>query len=474
MCLYTKNPFRILLLAAFTLVDIITNTALAQRKLTLAQQNARVEDSTVIQKIYESALTTHQSYDNLRYLTHKIGGRLSGSNQEAQAVVWIKSLLEQLGLDSVYLQAVTVPHWVRGVKEKARLITTEGKAIRLDVCALGGSVATHGKLRARVVEIKSWAELAALSEQQIKGKIVFFNRPMNPSHVEVFDSYLEAVDQRSKGAIAAAKRGAVGTLVRSLTLAKDDLPHTGAVSYEEKIKKIPAAALSTNSADKLSQALQTTPNLLVELEMNCQQLPDIQSFNVIGQINGRSYPTEILTVGAHIDSWDLAEGASDDGTGIVQTIEVMRIMKGLHSERTVRAVLYVNEENGASGGVKYAELAKLSPEKQLAAIESDAGGFTPKGFRIDASDEVAERICMWDMLFKPYQVERIRPNQRGIDIAPLKGIAKALISLDCDDQRFFDIHHTAADTFDKINRRELQLGTAAMASLCYLLSKHGL
>jgi hypothetical protein len=246
------------------------------------------------------------------------------------------------------------------------------------------------------------------------------------------------------------------------------------VGYEEKTTKIPAAALSTNSADKLSQALQATPNLLVELEMNCQQLPDVQSFNVIGEIKGSAYPGEIITVGAHIDSWDLAEGASDDGTGIVQTIDVMRIMKGLRPERTVRAVLFVNEESGASGGIKYAELAKRSPEKHLAAIESDAGGFTPKGFRIDASPEVAERICTWAAWFKPYQADGMEPNQRGVDIAPLKGIAKALISLDCDDQRFFDIHHTAADTFDKINRRELQLGTAAMASLCYLLSKNGL
>ena len=467
MRFHNKSSFKILVLAAFFSVFVTANPAVAQR-------NAMVEDSVVIRKIYEGALTNHQSYENLRYLTRKIGGRISGSPQEAQAVLWVKSLLVQLELDSVYLQQVTVPHWVRGVKEKASLITAQGKAIRLDLCALGGSVATPGKLRAGVVEVKSWAELAGLPDEQVKGKLVFFNRPMDPVNVEAFQSYLEAVDQRSKGAIAAAKRGAVGTLVRSLTLAKDDLPHTGAVGHEEKTTKIPAAALSTNSADKLSQALQATPNLLVELEMSCQQLPDVQSFNVIGEIKGSVYPTEIITVGAHIDSWDLAEGASDDGTGIVQTIEVMRIMKGLHPERTVRAVLYVNEESGASGGIKYAELAKLNPEMHLAAIESDAGGFTPKGFRIDASPDVAERIGAWTAWFKPYQADGMEPNQRGVDIAPLKGIAKALISLDCDDQRFFDIHHTAADTFDKINRRELQLGTAAMASLCYLLSKNGL
>ncbi len=467
MRFYNKSPFRIRVLAVFASVCITANAALAQR-------NAMVDDSIVIRKIYEGALTNYQSYENLRYLTRKIGGRISGSPQEAQAVRWVKSLLVQLGLDSVYLQPVTVPHWVRGAKEKAGMITAQGKTIQLDICALGGSVATPGKLRAGVVEVKSWAQLAGLPDEQVKGKIVFFNRPMDPAKVEAFQSYLEAVDQRSKGAIAAAKRGAVGTLVRSLTLAKDDLPHTGAVGYEEKTTKIPAAALSTNSADRLSQALQTTPNLLVELEMNCQQLPDVQSFNVIGEIKGSAYPAEIITVGAHIDSWDLAEGASDDGTGIVQTIDVMRIMKGLHPERTVRAVLYVNEESGASGGIKYAEMAKRSPEKHLAAIESDAGGFTPKGFRIDASPETARRIGAWAAWFKPYQADGMEPNQRGVDIAPMKGIAKALISLDCDDQRFFDIHHTAADTFDKINRRELQLGTAAMASLCYLLSKNGL
>lgn len=439
-------------------------------------QSGTGTDSVAIRKLYDEALLRGESYDNLRQLTSQIGGRLSGSPQAAQAVAWGKVTMEKLGLDRVYLQEVMVPHWVRGSREKARIQGKKGKGIDVAACALGGSVGTGGKLRAQVVEVKTWAELAALPDDKVRGKFVFFNRPMNPTYVETGRAYGEAGDQRRNGAVEAAKRGAVGAIVRSLSLAHDNYPHTGTMRYDEQVAKVPAAAISTNGADELSQLLKADPGLTFELEMSCQTLPEVKSYNVVGEIKGSKYPDEIITVGGHLDSWDLGEGAHDDGTGCVQSMEVLRLLKatGLRPERTVRAVLFMNEENGTRGGTKYSELAKAAGEKHVAAMESDGGGFTPRGFGIEAAPATVARIQQWAPLFRPYKSEEIVPGHGGTDIGPLKGQAKALIGFDCDDQRYFDIHHTAADTFDKVNRRELELGGASMAALIYLISKYGL
>ncbi|TGE19997.1 M20/M25/M40 family metallo-hydrolase [Hymenobacter elongatus] len=440
-----------------------------------AQTTAKT-DSLNLRKIYDEALLRGQSYENLRYLTGKIGGRLSGSPQAEQAVQWGKTTMEKLGLDRVYLQEVMVPHWVRGAKEKGEIRADKGKGVDMNVCALGGSVGTNGKLRAQVVEVKTWAELAALPDEKIRGRFVLFNRPMNPAYIESGQAYGEAGDQRRNGAVEAAKRGAVGALVRSLSLAHDEFPHTGAMRYDDKVTKIPAAALSTNGADRLSQLLKADPGLTFELEMACQTLPDVKSYNVVGEIKGTKYPDEIIVVGGHLDSWDLAEGAHDDGTGCVQSMEALRLLKaaGLKPERTVRAVLFMNEENGVRGGNKYAELAKAANEKHLAAMESDGGGFTPRGFNIEAPAATVKKIQQWQPLFRPYGSGEFTAGHAGTDIEPLKEQTKALIGYDCDSQRYFDIHHTGADTFDKVNRRELELGGASMAGLIYLLSKYGL
>ncbi|OUJ70410.1 peptidase M28 family protein [Hymenobacter crusticola] len=434
------------------------------------------QDSVTIRRLYDEALLRGQSYENLRHLTTRIGGRLSGSPQAAQAVAWSKKTLENLGLDRVYLQEVLVPHWVRGAREKAFVRIGRANKQPLAVCALGGSIGTGGRLRAGVVEVNSWAQLAALPVLEVAGKIVFFNRALQPVHSETFQAYFEAVDQRNEGAVQAARRGAVGVLVRSLTLAHDNLPHTGAVRYEEQTPKIPAAAISTLGAEQLSHQLRLTPGLELELEMHCQTLPDVLSYNVVGEWRGQTYPEEIITVGGHLDSWDLGQGAHDDGAGTVQSIEVLRLLKatGLHPERTIRVVLFMNEENGNRGGLTYAELARQNSETHLAAIESDAGGFTPRGFRVEASPAVLTTFQRWRHLLRPYQSDKLSANQRGVDIGPLKTQVKALISYDPDDQRLFDVHHTAADTFDKVNRRELELGGASIAALVYLISRYGL
>jgi len=435
-------------------------------------------DSLALRKIFDEALLRGQSYENLRYLTGTIGARLSGSPQAQQAVEWGKATMDKAGFDRVYLQEVMVPHWVRGSKERGEIVGNKGKEIRVPVCALGGSVGTGGKLKAGVVEVHSFDELKKLPDVAVKGKFIFYNRPFDDAIIEPGIAYGRAGDQRRSGAIEAARRGAVGALVRSLTSARDDNPHTGTMAYDPAVPKVPGAALSTNAADQLSLLLKANPDLQFELEMECATLPDEMSYNVVGEIKGSKFPQEIITVGGHLDSWDLAQGAHDDGTGCVQSMEALRLLRaaGFKPERTVRAVLFMNEENGTRGGNEYARLAAQNKETHLAAIESDGGGFTPRGFNVEADPAVVAKMAKWAPLLQPYHASDITVGHAGTDIEPLQAAVrpKALIGYDCDSQRYFDIHHTAADTFDKVNRRELELGGASMASLIYLLSKYGL
>ncbi|HEX8328287.1 MAG TPA: M20/M25/M40 family metallo-hydrolase [Hymenobacter sp.] len=469
---------------AATLLAGAASAASAQRAPKPAKVDKAAElaayrtDSLALRKIYDEALLRGQSYENLRYLTTTIGPRLSGSPQAQQAVEWGKATMEKAGFDRVYLQEVMVPHWVRGAKEKGEIVGNKGKEIKVPVCALGGSIGTNGKLKAGVVEVKSMDELRQLPEAAVKGKFVFFNRPFDDALIEPGVAYGRAGDQRRTGAIEASKRGAVGALVRSLTSSRDDYPHTGTMSYDPAVPKVPAAALSTNAADQLSLLLKANNDLQFELEMECQTLPDEKSYNVVGEIKGSKFPEEIITVGGHLDSWDLAQGAHDDGTGCVQSMEALRLLRatGFRPERTVRAVLFMNEENGARGGQEYARLAALNKETHVAAIESDGGGFTPRGFNVDSEAGTLAKMAKWSPLLRPYHVDALTPGHGGTDIEPLKATVrpKALIGYDGDSQRYFDLHHTAADTFDKVHKRELELGGAGMASLIYLLSKYGL
>jgi carboxypeptidase Q len=433
-------------------------------------------DSIVIRQIFNEALTNGKSYETLRHLCTQIGPRLSGSAGAAKAVAYTRQLMESYGFDRVYLQDVMVPHWVRGEKETAAIIINKRK-VAVPICALGGSVGTGKKgIKAPVVEVKNFAELKQLGRAKVQGKIVFFNRPMNPTYIETFRAYADAVDQRGSGAIEAAKLGAVGTIVRSMNLALDDYPHTGSTRYEEGGVKIPAAAISTNGAELLSQQLKENPDLQFAFKMNPLTLPDAPSHNVIGEIKGSEHPEEIIVVGGHLDSWDLAEGAHDDGTGCMQAIEVLRLMKTLNikPKRTIRAVMFMNEENGLRGGREYAAQALANKEKHIAAIESDAGGFTPRGFSIDATPDKIQEITKWRNLLTPYGLQNIGAGGGGADIGPLKNDNIALIGFRPDSQRYFTVHHAASDTFDKVNRRELELGGASMAALLYLIDKYGL
>ncbi len=440
-------------------------------------QNA---DSAQIRKIYDEALVNGHAYRNLEYLCKQIGPRLSGSPQAQKSVEWTKKLMEDYGFDKVYLQEVMVPHWVRGAKEQAKILAGK-QSIVVPIAALGGSVATpKAGLTAEIIELQSLNELKTLGEERIKGKIVFFNRAFDPKPIETGVSYGMAGDQRRIGASEAAKYGAVGVIVRSLTHSVDDYPHTGNMSYEANGVKIPAAAISTKGANELSRLLKLKTAIPVKFffKQNCETLPDALSYNVIGELTGSEKPNEIITVGGHLDSWDLAEGAHDDGTGVMQSVEVLRIFKALNykPKHTVRAVMFMNEENGLRGGQKYAELAKLNGEKHLAAIESDAGGFTPRGFGIDAPISLFKQISQqWQPVLQPYDVDRLTLGGGGADIGPLKNAVPGVILIGYrpDSQRYFDIHHTPNDVFENVNKRELELGAASMAGLVYLIDQSG-
>ncbi len=436
------------------------------------------QDETMLKQIYNSALTNSKCYSWLDDLSNDIGSRLSGSIGAEKAVLYTKKQLEKLGLDRVYLQEVMVPHWVRGEKEEAYILDNN-KRISVPVCALGGSIGTSKSgITAEVIEVRSIKELSDLGAEKIKGKIVFYNRPMDNSQIESMHAYGGAVDQRYAGAKEASKFGAVATIVRSMNLRLDDFPHTGAQSYGDipKSQYIPTAAISTNAAELLSKMLKQNANLKFYLKQSCQTLDDVLSYNVIGEIKGSEHPEKIMVVGGHLDSWDLADGSHDDGAGVVQSMEVLNIFKtlGYKPKNTIRAVLFMNEENGGKGGKKYEELSKSNNENHIFALESDSGGFTPRGFTFDSDELNLAKAQSWKPLFEPYLIHSFTKGHGGSDIDPLTSSKIVKVGLHPDSQRYFDYHHAANDKFDAVNKRELELGAATMASLIYLFDQYGI
>lgn len=445
---------------------------LACSQLFLKAQN---QDSILLKKIYNIYLTQSKCYSNLEYLTTKIGPRLSGSKGAAEAVIWAKKAMYEAGADTVILQPCMVPHWERGAKEVCNLTSTKLKLnIKLNCTALGSSVATPANgVKARVIEVKSYDDLSDLGEKNIKGKIVFFNVFFNQAHIKTGTAYGETVKYRSKGASNAAKYGAVACIVRSMTSVADDEPHTGNMNYDTTIckTKIASIAISYKAADVLSESLIKDPNLEVFVKTNCKTLPDEPSFNVIGQINGTSKTNKYLVAGGHLDAWDNGQGAHDDGAGVVQCIEILRMYKllGVKPKYNVRAIAFMNEENGLRGGEAYAKFAKENNEKHIAALETDAGGYTPRGFGVDTTNNLYGTVIKWEKLLQPYYCERFTKEGGGADLIALEKLGVPCIGFEPDTQRYFDIHHTAQDTFDKINKRELELGAAAIGALLHLL-----
>ncbi|MEK9604095.1 MAG: M20/M25/M40 family metallo-hydrolase [Flavobacteriaceae bacterium] len=431
------------------------------------------EIASQLENIYKEALTNGKSYDWLNHLCNQIGGRLSGSLNEARAIQWAKEELDALAIDSLWLQPVMVPKWVRGTFEYANIESSPGNTINVNICALGGSIATPSVgIRANVLEVKKIEDLARLGKDQIEGKIVFFNRPMQPNLINTFDAYGGAVNQRYNGAAEAAKYGAVAVIVRSLNLRLDDYPHTGVMSYGDLPlnKRIPAASISTNHAELLSSMIALNPKLRFFIKQNCKNYPEVKSYNVIAQITGVESPEKIILVGAHLDSWDLGDGAHDDGAGVVQSMEVIRLLsfKGFRPKNTIRVVLFANEENGLKGAKAYAESVKNKKEKHLLALESDTGGFSPRGFSFDTNKRYFNKILSWKSYFEPYDINLFKRNGSGADVNLLKENAMVLAGLKTDSQRYFTHHHSEMDTFEEINQRELELGAATMTALVYL------
>ena len=440
--------------------------------LGFSQQN----DAFIARRIADEIMTNSTAYENLRYLCKKIGPRLSGSSGAEKAVMATTQMLKDAGADTVYLQPCMVPHWVRGAKESGYILTTGRARYTLNLCALGNTVRTGAAgVKAQVIEVKAMQQLHQLGKE-VMGKIVFFNIPMNPTYIRTFRAYGEAGIGRRDGPAQAAKYGAIAVMVRSLASNIDAYPHTGATRYNDSFPKIPAVAISTKDAEWLSATLKSNKLVQAFFKTHCTTLPDAASYNVVGEIKGTEIPEEIITVGGHLDSWDLAEGAQDDGAGCVQSIEVIRAIKalGIKPRRTIRAVMFMNEENGSRGAQAYLDNAKAKKEKHLFALESDAGGFTPRGMGLDMPEDKRNRILNWKHLFVEYGVYDFFAGGGGADIGPLKQIGTALAGFSPDSQRYFDLHHAPNDVFEAVSKRELDLGAVNMTLLIWLVSEYGL
>lgn len=440
--------------------------------LALSAQN---QDSLRIRAIYDEALTSLKSYDYLTELCKGIGHRLTASPNSYKAVDWGYDLLKSLGADTVYKQEIMVPHWVRNEKSSVKI---KGEQKPLHATALGMSIGTDGKtIEGELLIVHQLKELDTLGAEVVKDKIVLYNRALNPRFINTGNAYGSCFDQRWWGASNAAKYGAKAVLVRSLSLKEDSFPHSGGMRYVDTIKRIPSAAISIKDANRLGQLYLNGEKPTITMKMNCELRPDTIHYNVVAEIKGSEFPDEIITIGGHLDSWDLGEGAHDDGAGIAHTIEAMRLLlqTGYRPQRTLRFVLFMNEENGNMGGKTYAKYAKEKGENHYCAIESDRGGFTPRGFTIDGPNEHVKHIQQWADLLAPYDINVLKKGWGGVDIKPLKENGPiTLIGYLPDNQRYFDHHHAASDVLENVHPRELELGAASIASLIYLIDTYGL
>lgn len=439
--------------------------------------NSQQTDSLFIKKIADEILTNGKAYDLLYHLTKKIGGRLAGSPQYNKAVNWGFNTMQQMGADKVFLQECIVPHWVRGVGDFATLQNTNSSSVKkqLNITAIGNSLGNTKIIKAPIILIHNFQELENKKEE-VKGKIVFYNAAFNPTNIRTFKSYGETASYRVNGASRAAKYGAVAVIVRSLTEATDNHPHTGTLRYNDSFPKIPAVCVGLKDADYIAQNIKKG-NWQVALKTNGKLLPDTINHNVIAELKGTEFPNEYITIGGHLDSWDVSEGAHYDGAGVVQTIEILRAFKalGYQPKHTIRFVLFANEENGTKGGLKYAEKAKENKEQHIFALESDAGGFTPRGFLFTMDKEKLAKVKLWLPLLKPYGTEALDAGGGGADIGPLnKTFNTPIAGFMPDTQRYFDVHHSVNDIFENVNKRELLLGAVNMAALIYLIDQHSL
>ena len=436
------------------------------------------ETSNIINDFYGDALEHRESYELLRGLSKDVGQRLSGSEGAKKAVIWSKETMENYGFDTVYLQEVMVPHWERGEIEECFFYLNSEK-ITLSILGAGGTVATPKEgVTAEVIEVASLDEVDELGRENIEGKIVFYNKAFNQRYINIGASYGQTGFQRRSGAVKAAEYGAVASVFRSLSSSTyEDFPHTGGMTYKEGVDSIAHGGLGVLSSQRLSKAIKDNPKLKLTLKLSGKWFPDALSHNVVGELRGIKNPEKIITVGGHLDSWDVGEGAHDDGAGCVHSIGALRLFQkqNIKPNNTLRAVMFMNEENGLRGGQKYAEVAIKEGEKHIAAIESDASGYVPRGFGFSGSDEQHKKIQDWLMYFDKNTISYFSKGGGGADIGPLhRQTGTPMFGLSIDGQKYFEMHHTAKDVFELVHARELELGTASLASLIYLIDKYGL
>jgi hypothetical protein len=437
--------------------------------------HAQKNDSIFIRSIYNEALSHGRSYEDLRSLCKDVGARLSGSAEAQMAVEWSKMTMEKYNFDKVYLQEIKVPHWERGTTESGWIRTKKGGLIKVNMLALGGSIGTDGLMEGEIIEFKHLDDLKKAKRSDVEGKIVFINQAMDEQQINTFKAYGGCYAIRGNGAVEGSKLGAKAVIIRSLGMPIDEHPHTGSMHYEDSITKIPAAAISTKDAEALSLLLkQGKANFI--LEMDCRSFPDAVSHNVIAEMTGTEKPNEIITFGGHLDSWDTGEGAHDDGAGVIHCLEALRILRQLNYKpiHTLRVVFFMNEENGNMGGKTYATWSKDKGEKQIAALESDRGGFAPRGFSCDGTTEQIKQLTTFEDHFAPYELHEFDKGYGGVDIGPLKNSFPGipLYGFVPDSQRYFDFHHAPSDVFENVNKRELELGSAAISAFIYLLDKN--
>ena len=454
-------------------------TSIAAGFQAAAQTSPHPSDSLLIRQVFDEVLSHGEAHENLRVLCKDIGHRLSGSPSADRAMVWGQQRMDSYGVDTSYIMPVEVPAWTRGDVAEAQALSADGIAMDLHITALGGSVPTpdDGWIEGPLLVVR---QLDALDTLDARGHIVLFNRPMDPLLINTGAAYGGAFDQRGGGASAAAEAGAIGVLVRSLTHALDTLPHTGSLRYKEGVDKLPAAAISTVDASALARLHREAPGTVqVKMRLNSEDLGTVEQGNVVGEWRGSEFPDEIITLGGHLDSWDIGEGAHDDGSGVVHTLEALRALKaiGYTPRRTLRFVLFINEENGNRGGKRYAAVAAEEHDsglRHVAAMESDAGGFVPRGVRMDAPDEGVAMVRGWAETLEPYNLHYFGRGGAGVDIGPLKSLEPRplLMGLVPDGQRYFDLHHSSQDVWENVHKRELELGAATCASMVLMLDRH--
>ncbi len=420
-------------------------------------------------KIAAAAKERRAGYDWLVKLTDSFGHRLSGSASLEHAIDYAVESMKKAGLSNPRREKVMVPHWVRG-RESARMTAPVERD--LVMIGLGGSVGTGAKpIKAEVLVVESLAALKAAGDKA-KGKIVLVNQPMPAFDAATNETgYGTTAPVRWSAAKEAGKLGAVAALVRSVTAKAFRTAHTGSMApYDKDGPKLPAAALAPEDADYVARAAQKGP-ITIELAMGAKTLPDAPSANVVAELTGRELPEEVVLIGGHIDSWDVGEGANDDGAGCAMAVDAAALLKelGLVPKRTVRVVLFTNEENGLRGGKGYFEAH--GKDKHAAAIEADFGAGAPRGFEIKAPAEIVARVRSWMPLFAGLGATELAEGHTGADISPLEDHGTPCLGLVPDGSRYFDVHHSQADTIDKIDPTHLQKNAAALALMAYLLAE---